>query len=372
MRILMLGSKEYPFGVSSGHDPKAGGGIEAHVGKLSKYLARLGHEVFIVTRRFPGQPSHEIIRESPGKIHVYRTPYLPNKHLRAFSYNLLAYMKSLRLIRRFRIDLIHSHAVTAGFFGVKLSRATGTPVVFTPHGLIVDWGFPTRQALSLFQRIALSMSTRVLFISREASRVLRTPKPHTLLTNGIDLEDYTTETGKSPDVRFLFLGRLEPVKGVEDLIRAFPAVLDACPRARLLIAGDGTLRPSILSLIREIGSPRIQYLGWRDPREALQNSDVFVLPSTEGGQPVALLEAMASGKLIITSLPHIKPGETGLRCPARDPQSLSRILTDVCKHISTYRKLGRSARAQAESLSWKKITPLFEREYRKALTSSSS
>ncbi len=364
MKILMLGSKEYPFGVSAGHDPKAGGGIEFMVEKLSKYLARRGHEVFIITRRFPGQPR----TENQGNIHIYRTSYIPNKYMRAFSLNFLGFFRALFLVRKHRIDVIHSHAVTAGFFGALLSGLTGKPMIFTPHGTIVTWGLPIREILKFFERLSLKGARRTVFISRPAMEALspQTRQPHTLLSNAIDLEDYDFKPTPSRDTRFLFLGRLEEVKGVDILIEAFSLLLKKCPRARLMIAGEGSMKNKVVNLILQKKTDRIRYMGWMNPREALQASDVFVLPSTERGQPVALLEAMASGRIIITSLPFIRPGRTGLSCRP-DSQDLYRKMLMVCKNPGRYKKLGTQAREEARSFSWESTVRLFEKEYQKAL-----
>jgi glycosyltransferase involved in cell wall biosynthesis len=371
MKILMLGSKEYPLGVSAGRDPKAGGGIEFHVEKLSKYLARRGHEVFIITRRFPGQPAHE----SRANIHVYRTRYVPGKHLRAFGTALPGFLRALLLIRKHRIDIIHSHAVMAGFFGAVLSRLTGRPMVFTPHGTIVTWGFPFRDILRFFERASLRTAARTIFISKSAREVLSplARHSHILLSNAIDIEDYDSglPRPRQGSIRFLFLGRLEEVKGVETLIEAFSLLLKKYPRTQLMIAGEGSLKNRIINIIFNKKTDRIRYMGWMDSGEALRASDAFVLPSREKGQPVALLEAMASGRIIITSLPLIKPGRTGIACRP-DSQDLYRKMLMVCRNPARYVKLGAQARREARSLGWEAMVRLFEKEYQRTLQRSRS
>ena len=64
-----------------------------------------------------------------------------------------------------------------------------------------------------------------------------------------------------------------------------------------MIAGKGTMKDEVVHSILIAGSESIRYMGWMDSREALRGSDVFVLPSTEKGQPVALLEA-GSGMVV--------------------------------------------------------------------------
>lgn len=363
MRILMLGSKEYPFGSSAGHDPKAGGGIEFHVEKLSKYLARMGHEVYVITRQFPGQEKEETV----DGVHVIRTRYVPNKYLRALSFNLLGFLKAMGMARR--MDVIHTHAVIAGFFGAKLSMMFRRPMVLTPHGMIVGWGFPVKHVLRFMQKVALKGARRVLFISRPAKEALSrlSDRPGVLLSNAIDLEDYDFRTEKSGDVRFLFLGRLEVVKGVDTLIEAFSIMVKKYPKARLLIAGEGSMKARVVELVLKAGTEKVRYMGWMDSREALRKSDVFVLPSTEKGHPIALLEAMAAGKVIITSLPFIKPGKTGLACRAGDPKGLARVMLEVCRSSRKRTQLGRRARESVKPLTRESQAELFEKEYEKVL-----
>lgn len=249
-------------------------------------------------------------------------------------------------------------------------------MVFTPHGTIVDWGFPAREALKLFQRVALKCSRRILFISKPAQRSLsrKTARPSTLLTNAIDLEDYTrddqaTKPPADTEITFLYLGRLEEVKGVDTLIEAFSLLVKKFPGACLMIAGEGTRKAHITDLILKQRTNRIRYMGWMDSRKALRQSDVFVLPSREKGQPMALLEAMAAGKIIITSLPFIKPGRTGLYCRPGDSDDLVSRMLQVCRNPARYKKLGIHAREEVRSLAWDTTVKLFESEYEKALKS---
>ena len=251
----------------------------------------------------------------------------------------------------------------------KLSRIFGRPMVFTPHGMIVGWGFPARHVLRLFQKVAMKGAERILFISGPAKDALSklTKKPGVLLSNAIDMEDYEFEPEKSGDIMFLFLGRLEEVKGVDTLIEAFRIVVKKRPNARLMIAGEGSMKSKVIDLVLKAGTDRIRFMGWMDSREALRKSDVFVLPSKEKGQPIALLEAMAAGKVVITSLPFIRPGKTGLTCRTGDPKGLSRVMLEACRDKGKRERLGKQARESVRPLTWESQAGLFEKEYEKAL-----
>ncbi|HDD72765.1 MAG TPA: hypothetical protein ENG00_01585, partial [Candidatus Aenigmarchaeota archaeon] len=219
MKILMLGCKEYPFGVSSKYDKKAGGGIEVHVEKLAKYLSKRGHEVFIITRRFPEQQEEE----TKGPIHVYRTRFVYNRYLRTITFNFSAFLRAIPLIKKHRIDLIHSHGLVGSFFGSVLSLLTGKPLVMTPHGTVDEWGL-FRIPLKLFEWFSLRTAKKVIFISEFARRRMSRGRAfsHVLLSNAIDFDDIQKPRRRSwSRIRFGFIGRLEKIKGIDILVEAF-------------------------------------------------------------------------------------------------------------------------------------------------------
>ena len=359
MRVLMLGSKEYPFGSSEGHDPKAGGGIEVHVEKLSKHLAERGHDVFIITREFPGQKKEE----HHNRIHVYRTGFLSNAYLRTLTFNLSSYLLGIKLVKEKKIDLIHCHGVLAGFFGSKLSVLTGIPMVFTPHGTLVEWGSPIRQTLKLFRRMPLRFAKKTLFISPMERLAMKPRNNGVLLTNGVDFSDYKETKKTWKGVRFLFLGRLEEFKGIKLILEVFKRISDSFPESELYIAGEGGMGSEVISFIERNDLRNAKFLGWTDSKEILPKTDVFLLPSTEMGQPIALLEAMATGKIVITSLNYVEDGKTGLKVKPNADDLHDKMLL-VCKNPKKYEKLGEAARKSIQNLDWSNVVKRFENEYK--------
>ncbi|UCD07060.1 MAG: glycosyltransferase family 4 protein [Candidatus Aenigmatarchaeota archaeon] len=369
MKILMLGSKEYPFPSSSYkyERKKPTGGMEAHVQKLSKYLARDDHEVFIVTRRFPGQAREEDL----GNIHVYRTRFLYNMWLRTLTFNIFAFLKAFRIVRRERIDLIHSHGFVAGFFGSLLSRLNKTPLVWTPHGIVIDWPSPAKEAISFFHKVILRNAKKVIFISSEHVRkrvILNKKIPNVILTSGIDLVDFKKVPRGRKEICFLYLGRFARHKGVIHTIQAFSKLVKTFPNSVLYLVGEGKREGEILECIKENNlGKNVRFLGWvTDTPKVLSETDVFVLPSRETGEPVALLEAMAAGKIIITSLPYIEDGKNGLLIK-QDVDDIYEKMLYVCKNFERCTKLGKNARESVKKKSWDKIIKDFETEYKGVL-----
>ncbi len=92
-----------------------------------------------------------------------------------------------------------------------------------------------------------------------------------------------------------------------------------------------------------------------------------MLPSTERGQPIALLEAMASGKIILTSLDFIKNNSTGILIE-QDVEDIYRKMLHTCKNFKKFQKLGKTARMEIEEkYSWKTVVRQFLREYKSAV-----
>jgi glycosyltransferase involved in cell wall biosynthesis len=244
-------------------------------------------------------------------------------------------------------------------------------MVLTPHGTIVYRRFPANEALRFFQKVAVKRASRILFISKYAKDHMspKTKKPSILLTNGIDLEDFPTSKKTWKGTRFLFMGRLLEIKGIRYMLTAFRKLHSENPNTQLIIAGDGPLRDYILEFISSNPELDIRYLGWRrDTQKLLSESDCFVLPSWEKGQPVALLEAMAAGKTIITSLGFITK-RTGIPIPPRDPEALCKAMLNYSKNPRKHSSLGTKARKEVTSMSWDRVAKTFETEYLKTIRS---
>ena len=152
------------------------------------------------------------------------------------------------------------------------------------------------------------------------------------------------------------VAQLLPVKGHETLIRAVAAV----PNARLWLAGRELIPEHAAALRREVREAnlegRVDFLGEiRDVPALLVELDVFALPTWNEwrmeGSPVALLEAMASGRACVASdIPGsrdiIEPGRSGLLVPPRDVAALAQALERVSADPSLRRELGEAARAR--------------------------
>ncbi len=151
----------------------------------------------------------------------------------------------------------------------------------------------------------------------------------------------------------VYTGRLHAMKGLDDLIRAWPRVLKELPSARLWLVGDGPHRAELNDLIGRLGLWGFVYLAgpFDDVEEFLRAADLFALPSLEEGMSLAVLEAMAMGLPVIASaIPAneviVADGVTGRLAPPRDADRLAALIVELFRDRRQAERLGKEARRQ--------------------------
>ncbi len=152
----------------------------------------------------------------------------------------------------------------------------------------------------------------------------------------------------------LFVGRLRTRKAAAVLVEAFAAVVRERPRARLVLLGDGEQRTALAAQIARLGLSASVELAGAVPRAAtaewLRRADVFCLPSTYEGFPLAILEAMAEGLPVVATrvagIPEaVEDGASGLLVPPEDDQALAAALLVLLSDPARRRAFGASGRA---------------------------
>ncbi len=287
---------------------------------------------------------------------------------------------------RNRPDVIHAHWILPqGLIAVWVGKLLAIPVVTTAHGSDV---YSLRGGLlaalkrhTLRHSRAWTANTKSTAFSAGAAGEI--PTPH-IIPMGVDITQFGTQEKKgnpetdraSPGLVVLFVGRLEKVKGVSDLIRAFALLPEnLLVQTTLWIVGEGTERPELERLSRELGiTTRIQFAG-RVPHDALpgyhESATLFAAPSitdrhgdTEG-QGVAIVEAMASGLPVIACRTGgirdvITHDQTGLLVEPRDPRALGDAIATLLSDPEKRRKLGEAGQTHARKYySWDVVAGKF-------------
>jgi glycosyltransferase involved in cell wall biosynthesis len=282
-----------------------------------------------------------------------------------FDPRILGDLVALARARNARI--LHVHGYAAADFGRLAARRAGAALVLHEH--FADPRMPAYQGLAdrllsgLTDRaIAVSGSTRD-FLVRErhvpAQRVR-------LIWNGAPLDEFArppagareavrAQWGLAPGALAIgTIGRLSEQKGQKDLLTAAAEVVRADPRARFVLVGDGDLRGALDAQAAALGlADRVLFAGHRtDVPSVLAALDVVCISSTYEGTPLALFEAMAAGRAIVSTAVDgcrevLADGRTALLTPPRDPGALARALTKVLADAELRHRL--AAEAAAES-----------------------
>ena len=247
-----------------------------------------------------------------------------------------------------RFDLIHIHEIWhhPAYAAFRAARKNGVPYVLTPHGELGErhlrhkaWKKRIYMTAAL-DRILRNANALHAITPAERDRIARLgyQTPVTVAPNGIDPTQFDNLPNPSKfEDRFpalkdkrviLFLGRLNPTKGLDILARAFTAIARRFPDAALLVAGpdeEGGQR-IMESILRSEGIlDKTVFTGMLtgdDKLAALSRADLFILPSYSEGFSVAILEAMAARlPVVITkacNFPEVAEHGAGLVVEASD------------------------------------------------------
>lgn len=291
----------------------------------------------------------------------------------------------VQLFRRHEIDLVHSHDFTMAVYGAAAALVRRIPHIVTMHGghhyagrwrrrAALRWAFNHSRSV-----IAVSSATQV-----HLQRTLRLqPGAVDVIRNGIDFEPGDRESVRRElgvadhEVLIVAVGNLYSVKGHIVLLRALAEVEAAGSTTpwRLAIAGRGEEEGALRTFLRERNlSGRAVLLGYRqDIPNILAAADIYVMPSLSEGLPVALLEAMLSGKAIVASdvggIPEaIAAGTDGLLTPPGDHQALAVALLRLIENSNYRATLGQSGQRRAtRHFSVERMTESYERLYNAAV-----
>ncbi len=271
----------------------------------------------------------------------------------------VAWVKLYKLLSTESIDVLHAHMPRAGIPGTIIGRMARVPVIVNHEH---TWSFEGQPVRRFLDRNVIARGGDVLLAVSEWDRrhiieVERiAPECVRFLPNGIapmpaggrELRD---ELGGTSEIGLIgALGRLEPQKRHDDLIRAVALLKREGIRVRCLIAGHGPDEDALRRLIEELGlGEDVRLLGHRDDiAGVIRALDVAVLSSVFEGSPLAVMEYMACAAPIVATavggVPDlIEDGVHGLLVPPRDPQALAGAIRRLLKDRALALRLGQAA-----------------------------
>ena len=375
MRALIL-SWEYP--------PLIEGGLARHVNKLSEALAASGVEVHVLTRGGEESPAEETV--GGVAIHRVREPSRPSdlaefiawvEHMNA---DMLA--AGVELGDRYDFDLVHGHDWLVAAAGDHLARRFVAPLITTihatEHGRHQGWVSEHPQSyIHGVERWIANRSDRVIacsfYMGEQIVDLFGVDEESiSVIPNGIDPDDLQpfdhSELRRlrgefaDPDQQLVLLvGRLVYEKGFQVALEAMPALIEARPGTRFIVAGSGTHEQELLRQAEESGLlEHGTFVGWIGDgvlHSLYSVADVCVVPSIYEPFGLVALEAMASGCPCIVAdtggLREVVPDdEVGLRFPAGDAAELARLTARVLHDPALGGRLVDHAREHVRRFDW--------------------
>lgn len=309
------------------------GGLPRVVETLCRATDRSRFHVSVLCLRHGGPLADEL---RDGGIPVYnfeagdgRTSYL-------------TFRRVAKLLRRERVDVLHTHNTEPLLDGVPGALLAGVRrVIHTDHGRY----FPDKLRYMLAEWILSGFVDKIVGVSEDtvASLVRYEHIPRrklVVIPNGIDGTPYFAKVDVVAARRGLGIGtsgpvvgvagRLTPEKGIEYLLHATVHLRQRFPNLAVLVAGDGDRADHLARLAANLGlSDTVRFLGIRrDIATILGSLDVFVLPSVREGLPMVVLEAMAAALPIVATdvggVPMaVRHGTNGLLVEPRNPGRLA-------------------------------------------------
>jgi len=303
------------------------------------------------------------VRELGVPVLDARLPDTANSMVRPGS--LLQLVGIAREFRRRRVRIVHSYLFHANWFGTLAARLAGIPIaIISKRSIDVYPRARDRWACRAVNRMADRVTAVAGAVRDHVHATEGCPlEKIVVIPNGIDIDRFplagASDHRPAPEAAGTVMGtisRLVWKRGHEELLQAATIVRRAEPSVRLVIVGDGPLRPALEEHARRLGlDGEVRFLGAvHDAARLLPGFDVFVLSSVLEGMSNALLEAMAAGRPVVATRVGGNPelvidGETGLLVPPRDPEALAEALLRLVRDPGLARRLGEGARRRVES-----------------------
>jgi len=266
-----------------------------------------------------------------------------------------AWWSLYRLFRRERFDIVHTHTAKAGALGRLAAFCAGVPaIIHTPHGHNF-YGYFNRFISGMIvwiERFLSVLTTRVVVLTElerqdYISLGVSDDKKTVAFPTAVEFEELMHCARPRDEVRQLlglpkamtvvgFVGRLEPIKGTEYLLKAARGVAGKRKDVIFVFMGEGSQREWLAAQARAWGlGDQIKFVGWQENAAILMTSfDILVLPSLNEAVGLVLIEAQAQAVPVIASrvggIPEVvKDQETGILVPAQDPEALGAAIESL-------------------------------------------
>ena len=323
---------------------------------------------------YPGGEMIDEIESHGVKVHILGTR----------SSDPRSFFRLKKLFDDLQARIVHFHNPMPLFTGLPAALSSHIPArVMTEHNIYYPGRTGGRLSSALYLKLRQKLDTVIACSKEVREDNLHSLDPERLITvsNGVDLVQFEPRGSRTPTDSYKIgtVGSLTPKKGYRYLIEAVGILASREIPAELTFVGDGPLRGELEQQAISSGmADMVRFAGtMTDVSKALETFDVFAGSSLREGLPLVILEAMASGKPVVTTDvggngEAVIDGTTGLLVPPGDPHALADALEVLWKDGGKREAMGRAGRDRVEQhFSAKKMVAETEKIYESIMKSKS-
>ncbi len=294
-----------------------------------------------------------------------------------------------RILKKERPEIVHAHMIHANLLARITRLFIPVPVLIcTAHNVEEKGRIGSLRIREMAYRATdwlCDLTTHVCRTGVERYIAEKVVPAHKIryIPNGLDVHHFYSDPKVRRWVRedlelgndfvWIAVGRFDPQKNYRCMLEAFARVMQRKHRVRLVIVGNGSLRPTMEQFAEERGiSEKVRFLGIRkNVPHLMQAADALVMSSDWEGLPMVLLEAHASSLPVVATdvggnREVVRDGETGFLVPPRDPEALAQAMLRLMDLPEEERqKMGMVARQHIEAnFSLDRVVDQWEAVYR--------
>ena len=397
LRIAMLSAHSCPVGALGARDT---GGMSVYIRELAYELGKQGHYVDVYTRvHDPADPQIVDLGPQARLIHLKAGEEETIHKLAVYSYlpEFTCNLENFRKKNGLRYDLIFSHYWLSGWVGKYLQQWWQAPHVIMFHTLgavknAIGIGEDAPELRIVTEREVVNDCQRVIVATgREKEELIRRygalPEKVGIVPCGVNMElfqpvDRTAarqKLGLADEKILLFIGRIDPLKGVDRLLKALP-YLNHIKDLRLIIIGGDKYSRSVVEKLQRLSTElnmrdRVTFQGMVKQEQLpyfYSAADVCVVPSYYESFGLVALESLACGTPVVATdvgdlRNIIRQGETGYVLDENTPRNLAESLDLILSRPPRDMESALSIRASISRFRWSNIAEGVIREMRLVL-----
>jgi glycosyltransferase involved in cell wall biosynthesis len=280
----------------------------------------------------------------------------------------------IKIIRRERPYIIHTHTAKAGAVGRVAGVLCGVPVIIhTFHGHVLHGYFSPLKTFvfKMIEKVLAAFTTRIITISPAQKAEIQSllgvnENKFAIVPLGFNLEKFENCKERSrgefraaiaaapQDIVIVIVGRIVPIKNHALFLNAAKLLLEKHDNLKFAVVGGGELQEQSELLARELGiSDRVVFAGWWSEIEKVYaDADITALTSDNEGTPVCLIESLSSGVPVVSTdvggvRDVVKDGESGFLVPKGDAAAFAASVAKLIESPALRTRMGTAGKEDA-------------------------